>query len=98
MAEKNGKPKRDLSFPDNLTPVEAQFYNLLSDGERHTKSALFALLPDQLSNMGTVRKHVCTLRAKLPPTRMILCEVAYQTIYYRMVCPLFPDYTSPRKS
>lgn len=93
---RNGVPRSELPFPDNLTPTERRIYEMLSDGERHTKPELFSLLDDQLSGPTTVRKHICTLGAKLPPDRMILCECAWQTIYYRMVCPLFPNWLSPR--
>lgn len=98
MAGANGKPKKDLPFPDNLTPTQLRIYQLLSDGERHTKPEIHACLDDELSGVSGVRVHIKNLRDKLPPDRIILCECASLTIYYRMVCPLFPDWISPRDS
>lgn len=95
---RNGTPKRaeEVEFPDNLRPVESRMYRLLSDGKRHRKSELKACLDDELADgMGAVRVHICNLRKKLPPERIILCEVAWMTVYYRMVCPLFPEWFHP---
>lgn len=93
---RNGTPKKELPFPDNLTPRESRIYQLLSDGERHTKPEIHACLEDELSDVSAIRDAIKLLRRKLPPERMIVCECAWMTIYYRMVCPLFPDYISPR--
>lgn len=93
---RNGTPKVEKEFPDNLTTTERRFYDLFCDGERHKKWDLLKLLDDELAGVGTVRKHICTLREKLPPERIIVCEVSSMVVYYRMVCPLFPNWISPR--
>lgn len=95
---RNGTPRSALPFPDNLTPTERRIYEMLSDGERHTKPELHSCLDDELSDVRGVRVHIKSLRDKLPPDRIILCECASLTIYYRMVCPLYPDWISPRDS
>lgn len=82
-AEREARP-----FPDNLTPAERRVYEFLLDGERHTKTELYGLLEDDLAQFNTVRKHICTLRKKLPPSRLIVCEVDGYAIFYRLIVPL----------
>lgn len=99
MSEKNGKTRRwELSFPDNLPPRLRRIYDLLADGERHTKQEIKdKCIDDELAAMNNVKEAMKQLRNRLPPERIIVCECAFDVIYYRMVCPLFPNYVSPRE-
>lgn len=93
MAERNGKVTRAdreaREFPDNLRPTERRVYDLLSDGERHTKWEIARVIDPELPSPPGVRVHICNLRAQLPPQRLIVCEVVNTIVHYRMVVPLY---------
>ena len=69
----------------DLTPTERRMLEMLQDGERHTKEELRTCLFDLMSSVEGVRVHICTLRAKLPEGKLILCEINRRIVHYRLV-------------
>lgn len=61
--------------PSKYTPTQERILNLLSDGLPHTRAEIQSLLPDSLSALAAIRKHICYLRKHLPPDQRIICEV-----------------------
>lgn len=70
-----------------LSPVQKKMYDVLSDGEAHTKQELFNCLFDELSTMTAIGHHITELRKYLEPKGMgILFVMTHpKTFRYRMV-------------
>lgn len=76
----------------DLTPTERRMYEMLQDGERHTKEELRTCLYDHYSSAEGVRVHICTLRAKLPEGKLIVCEIRHRIAHYRLVYKFNRDF------
>ena len=65
------------------TPTQRRMLELLADGKPHTRRELHALLTDELSGGGAVRRQICEAR-KIARAQggEIVCE---RVIFYRHV-------------
>lgn len=57
----------------NLTPIEQRMFNILSDGNDHTREELYACLSDDMALLAAIRPHLSNLRKKLPSSFDIVC-------------------------
>lgn len=69
-----------------FTPTEQRILKLLSDGQRHKRKEIHACLFDELSELKTIRYHICMMRKVLRPKgEDIICEMYMGGLYYRHV-------------
>jgi DNA-binding response OmpR family regulator len=69
-----------------LTATEAKMLSLLSDGQRHPKQELHALLWDEEADKdSSVHCHMSRLRKKLRAGLHISCEAYQRSYHYRLV-------------
>lgn len=78
MSEQNGAVK-------GFTETEDKIIRLLADGERHSRYQLAECLPDELSPVSAICRHISSIRKKLPPGYRIICEQYQGGIYYRHI-------------
>lgn len=52
---------------NGLTPTQRKMLRVLCDGEAHTRQELHACLPDELSALSSIHKHLHNLKAWLKP-------------------------------
>lgn len=80
-------PRATVQRPQGMTPTQARFFDLLSDGLPHSRQELHSCLWDEQSSMKVIKFHLWGLRKLLKPLGMaILCELIYKyAIRYRLV-------------
>lgn len=55
-----------------LTPTQQRIWDVLKDGQPHTKDELVACINDELSPRNTIHVHLTYLRRKLPPGMLLV--------------------------
>lgn len=68
-----------------LTPTETRIFDLLSDGERHSRKEVHCQINDELSRYVTFQMHVSNLRRKLPAGYGIVCVIHKRQHWYQLV-------------
>jgi len=69
-----------------FTKTEQLMLNVLADGYPHTREELHACLPDELSALGAIKRHLSGIRKKLRPQGQdIICELRDRRPLYRHV-------------
>lgn len=79
-----------------LTPTQRRMWNVLKDGEPHSRDELSRCLNDDMALVAVTRQHISILRRKLKPLDLlILLEQAppYEgnAQFYRLVRVYRPD-------
>jgi hypothetical protein len=67
-----------------LTATEQKIYDVLSDGLPHTVEELHGMLPDDLAGVSALRKHLSSIRDKIPPHLLVLTQFIKRKMYYRL--------------
>ena len=71
---------------NGYTPTETAILNVLMDGKPHSKAELHKCLPDELSELNAVKRHIHELRKRLRPQGQdILLQFVEHTLHYRQV-------------
>lgn len=71
---------------NGFTPTQQRILDVLSDGKDHTRKELHSCLPDELSQLSAIQKHVSKIRKVLQPKGfLILCTIHNRRICYRYV-------------
>ena len=71
---------------NNYTPTEAAMLRVLADGQAHTREELHACVPDELSAMSAIHRHISAIRKRLRLSgQTIVCELRNRRHYYRHV-------------
>lgn len=69
-----------------LTTIERKMYNILVDGDLHSRKELHDCLYEDMSPLQNIKAHVCNLRKKLEARGLeIICRKTTHGYYYRMV-------------
>jgi DNA-binding winged helix-turn-helix (wHTH) protein len=76
MSESNGSS-------NGLTETEDKIIRILADEERHSRYQLADCLPDELSTINALQRHISAIRKKLPDGHYVICEQYQGGIYYR---------------
>lgn len=74
-------------MPDNIyTPTEAAMLRVLADGQAHLREELHSCLPDELSSLSAIHRHISSIRKRLRLSgQTIVCELRNRRYYYRHV-------------
>ncbi len=80
-------------MPDNTyTPTEAAMLRVLADGQAHLREELHSCLPDELSSLSALHRHISSIRKRLSLSgQTIVCELRDRKHYYRHVVLLSDD-------
>lgn len=73
---------------DGYTRTQWKLLQVLSDGKPHTKQELHACLPDDLSQVRAVARHISAMRKNLPPNQDIVCVFWRRKWCYQHICLL----------
>ena len=71
---------------DQLTPTERRLYDMLSDGEPHTKEELQTCMSDTLTGQQVMQVHLVNMRPKIRSRGLgVLTQTIKGKLHYRMV-------------
>ena len=69
-----------------FTETEKRMLQVLADGMAHTREELHACLPDELSALSAIKRHLTEIRKKLRPQGQdIICQLKDRRPLYRHV-------------
>jgi len=74
------------------TPTQQRIMDVLGDGLPHGFPDLLPCLEDEYAERGSIRVHLCNMRAKLRPEGLdILIQSISRKIHYRLVRLISPQ-------
>ncbi len=71
---------------NQYTPTETAMLRVLADGQAHLREELHSCLPDELSSLSAIHRHISSIRKRLSLSgQTIVCELRNRRYYYRHV-------------
>jgi len=70
---------------NGLSPTQKAIFNVLVDGKRHTREELHKCLPDSMSQLSAIQRHISVIRSHLRSEggQDIICQQIAGQIFYK---------------